>query len=190
MVECAAGLVGEHGAHDFTHVADFGAGADDDGAGGDDLGAVGVFLGHGEAVLAGGDVDLEGTAEVGEGFYGAVEAGVLALLRAAGPHPVGAEADAVEALGEGRPDDVGEALGHGEDGAGGGVGEAGLWRVAQGGGYACTAAVVEGYDAAVGEGQLEGTLALLACDLTGDGAVDFVGEPVFAGNRFKGEDSL
>ena len=43
-------------------------------------------------------------------LYGGIETGILTLLAAAGPHPVGGEAHAVHALAERSPDDVGQTL--------------------------------------------------------------------------------
>ena len=51
-------------------------------------------------------------------------------------------------------------------------------------------AIVQSHHTAVGEGELEFTLALLLCHLTRYGAVDLVGEPVFTSHGFELEHVL
>ena len=85
----------QYGRNNLLDVAHLAACADDDGTGAYNLVAVGILLGHTQRVLAGGHIDLQGTAEVAQCLYGAVQTCVFALLCTAGPHPVGAQADAV-----------------------------------------------------------------------------------------------
>ena len=89
VVEAALRVVLHDGADNLADIAHLAAGADDDGSRADDFLAAGVFLGHGQGVLAGGYVDLQFAAEIGEGFHGGVETGIFTFLRAARPHPVG-----------------------------------------------------------------------------------------------------
>ena len=178
---------GTHHAADVAHLA---AAAHDDRTGRHYLRAVGIFLGHGERVFACGHVDTQCAAEIRQGFDGAIEAGVFALLCAAGPHPVGGQAYAVQALGQGRPHQVGQAFGHGQLRPGGRVGQSGLRCMAQRGGDTGAAAVVQGHDATVGQRQLQRALCLLVCHLSGDGAVHLIGQPVLAGHGFQAEHAL
>ena len=89
MVERRALVVDDDGRHHLLHVAHLSTGADDDRSRRYDLLAVGVLLCQRERVLARGHVDVQVAAEVAQGLHGGVEPCVLALLRAAGPHPVG-----------------------------------------------------------------------------------------------------
>ncbi len=106
-------VVHHYGRYHLADVAYLAAGTHDDRSRGNDLVAVGILLGHGERVFTGRHIHLYGAAEVGKGLDSTVKAGVLALLRAAGPHPVGREAEAVHAFRERCPHDVGKSLGHG-----------------------------------------------------------------------------
>ena len=128
---------------------------------------------------------MQGAAEVAQCLDGTIEAGVLTLLRAAGPHPVGRERERVHAFCQRSPDDVGQCLGHAEHTASLGRGQSRLRGVSDGGGNALMAAVVECYDAAVAERQLYLALTLLAGNLAGHGAVYLVREPVLAGHGLK-----
>ena len=190
VVEGRLGLVGQHGTDDLADVADLTAGRHNDGARSDNLAAIGVFLGHGEAVLARGNVDFQSATEVRERFDGVVETGIFTLLRTAGPHPVGAETDAVETFAERRPDEVGQALGDRENRTGSGIGKTRLGGMAERCGYASATTVVKGDHAAVREGQLNLTLTLLASDLARDAAVHLVRQPVLTSHGFEGEDFL
>ena len=149
MVECGFRLIGQHGADDLADIADFAAGSDNDGSWSNDFCAIGVLLGHREAVLTCRDVDLQGAAELRKSFHGAIESGVLTFLRAARPHPVCAEAYAVETFGQRCPDDICQTLGNGEHRTSCGVGESCLWGVAECRGNTFPAAVVKGYDTTV-----------------------------------------
>ena len=60
----------------------------------------------------------------------------------------------------------------------------------EGGGNALLTSIVEGYDTAVGEWQLDLALALLTSNLTRHGAVHLIGEPVFTGDGLELEDSF
>ena len=133
---------------------------------------------------------MQVAAEVGEGLHAGIQSGILALLRAAGPHPVGRERDGVHAVGHGCPDDVRQGLGHGEHASGGGVGQSGLGRMSQRGGDTLLAAIVEGHDAAVAQRQLYLALTLLAGDLARHRAVHLVRQPVLAGHGLQLEHAL
>ena len=50
---------------------------------------------------------------------------------------------------------------------------------------AVAACIIEGYNTAVAEGELDFTLALLTGDAPCHGAVNLVGQPVLAGNGFE-----
>ena len=62
--------------------------------------------------------------------------------------------------------------------------------MAQSCGNAFAALIVEGHHAAVAQGQLQLSLALLACNLARHTSVDLVGEPVLAGHGLELEDTL
>ena len=187
VVEAAFGHVLHDGADNLADIAHLAAGADDDGSRADNLVTVGIFLGHREGVLAGGDIDLQCAAEVAESLYCGVKAGVLALLCATGPHPVGREADAFHTLCQGSPYQVGKAFCYGEHTAGGRVGECSLWCMSDGGGDTALSAVVEGDSTAVGERKLEFALALLAGHTSRNAAVHLVRQPILAGHGFQAE---
>ena len=182
MVEGALRLIGQHRAHHLADVTHLATGGHDDRTRSDDLGAIGIFLRHREAVLAGRHIDLQCAAELRERFHSLVQAGILTLLRAARPHPVGAEADAVKTFGQRSPHDIRQALSHREDRAGSRICKTRLRRVTQRCGNTLLSFIVEGYDAAVRERQLQLALALLTCHLTRHGAIDFVRQPVLAGH--------
>ena len=57
--------------------------------------------------------------------------------------------------------------------------------MSQGGGNAFSSAVIKGYHAAVAQGELYLALALLARNLSAYGAVNLVGQPVFASDGFQ-----
>ena len=128
---------------------------------------------------------MEVAAEVAERLHSGVETRVFALLRAARPHPVGRERDALETFCHRSPHDVGKCFCHRQHAAS-------LWRrqsclrsVAESGGDAFLAAVVESHHTAVAERQLYLTLALLTCYLASHGAVYLVGEPVLTCHCFE-----
>ena len=185
VVERRLVVVHQHGRNHLLHVAHLAAGRYDDRTRSDDLATVGVFLRHGEGVLARRYVDLQGTTEVAQCLDGRVEACILTLLRAAGPHPVGRERYAIEPFGQRCPYEVGQRLAHGEHGACGRIGQRGLRSMTQRSGDTCLAAVVEGHDAAIAQRQLELAHALLAGNLARHGAVHLVGQPVLAGHGFQ-----
>ena len=183
-------VVDQHGRHHLADVAHLAAAGDDDGARGDDFLTVGILLAQREGVLARGDVDAQLAAELAKGFHCVVESGVLAFLRAARPHPVGGEGYTLQTIGQRRPHDVGERLGNRQHAALLGGCQPGLRGMSQCGGDAFPSLVVESHHAAVGERQLQLSLALLACDFARHGAVDLVGEPVLARDGFKLQDSF
>ena len=130
---------------------------------------------------------MQGAAEIAQCLHPGIKTRVFAGLRTARPHPVGGEAHAVESVGEGRPHDVGERLGHGHHRTGLGTGETHLRGVTDSGGDTGATAIVERHHAAVGQRQLEFTLTLLVCHLTRHRTVHLVGEPVFAGHGFEAQ---
>ena len=132
-------------------------------------------------VFSGGHVDLQGTTEVGKGVHRTVQAGILSLLRTAGPHPVGRKRKTVHAIGQRSPHDVGKCLCHREHTSGLWIGQSSLRGMSQSGGDTLASTVVECHHTAVAQGQLQGTLALLACYLARHRAIDLVGKPVLAG---------
>ena len=182
MVEAGVFVVHDDGAYHLLHVGDFAARAHDDRARGDDFLTVGVLLCHGEGVLARGHVYPDGATEVAQRLHRAIQAGILALLRAARPHPVRGEAEALHAVGQGSPHDVGQCLGHGEHASCLRIGQSRLRGVTQRGGDTALSTVVQGHYATVGQRQLQGALRLLAGYLACHRAVYLVGQPVFAGH--------
>ncbi len=182
MVESAFLLVCHDGRNHAAHVAYLAARADNHRTRRDDLLPAGILLRKRKRVLACRHVYLQSAAEVAQSLHALVEACVLALLRAAGPHPVCRKRHTVKPLGKRRPDNVGQSLGHGEHRTGSGVSKTGLRRVPDGRSDALAAAVVKRHDTAVGERQLQLALCLLVRHLARHGAVDLIGEPVLAGH--------
>ena len=113
MIDRVCGVRDEHRGEDLLHIRDLTDSADDDGAWAQDLLAVGVLLRHGERVLTRGDIDAERDREVRSSLYRVVETSIFALI-AAGPHPVGAEGNALKAVSKGRKDNVRQCLSDGE----------------------------------------------------------------------------
>ena len=185
MIEGALRFVGQHGADNLADVRYLASCRNDDGTWSNHFPSVGVFLRHGEAVLACGDIDAEGAAEVRKRLDSCIEACILALLRAAGPHPVSAEADAVEAFCERSPHDICQSLGNGENATCGRIGKSRLRGMSESRSHTVYAAIVEGNHAAVRERELQFTLTLLTGYLACNGTVDFVRQPVFAGHSLK-----
>ena len=179
----AAGI--DHRTNDAAHVAHLAARAHDDRARRHHLRAVGIFLRHGERVFARRHIYFKGDTEIRQGLHAGIEACVLALLRTAGPHPVGGEAHAVEPFCQRRPHEVGKALCHGQHGTCGGVDKPCLRGMANGGGNAAAAAIVKGHCAAVCQGQLQFALRLLERHLARHAAVHLIREPVLAGHGFE-----
>ena len=138
-------VAGHDGMQGGGHVLALAGGGDNQGSGREDFLSVGIFLGHGHGVLARGDVDAYGDGEVAGTLDSAVEAGILALV-AAGPHPVGAEGDAVDIVADGGPDDVGQGLGYGQAGTCGRVDHGGGGSMSDGHGYALGVIVADGGD--------------------------------------------
>ena len=93
-------------------------------------------------------------------------------------------------IGQRREDDVGQCLGNRHDGTGRRINQGDLRRVTDGGRDTCLATVVEGNSAQVAQRQLQLALALLAGDLTRDGAVYLVGQPILAGDGLQLEHVL
>ena len=177
-----------HRAHHLAHVGHLTATADDHTAGADDLlaGAIGlvVLLRHRQRVLARRDVDTQFDGEVGTSLNSGVETCILACI-AAGPHPVGRKRNARDTALDRRKHDVGECLGNCHHRACRSIDEGYGRSMADGGGDACLATVVEGYDATIGKRQLQHALALLASHLARHRTVHLVGQPVLAGNRLE-----
>ena len=113
MIDRVCGVRDKHRGEDLLHVRDLTDSADDDGAWAQDLLAVGVLLRHGERVLTRGDIDTKRDREVRSSLYGVVETSIFALI-AAGPHPVGAEGNTLEAVGKGGEDNVCQRLSDGK----------------------------------------------------------------------------
>ena len=176
-----------HGTYDASDVAYLATRTNDDRSRRNHLAAIGIFLCHGERVLARWHVHADTYTKFAQCFDGGIQTCVFALLGAAGPHPVGGEAHAVQPFGQGSPDEVREALGNGQLRASRGIGQSGLRCVTQGGGNTCVAAIVKGHDAAVGQRQLQFALRLLVGHLARYGAVHLVGQPVLAGYGFKAQ---
>ena len=187
----------QHGRNYLLYVADLAACAYNYGTWTYNLVAVGVLLGHAQRVLAGGHVDLQGAAEVAQCLNGTVQTCVLALLCTAGPHPVGAQADAVHGTctllvlyGKGCPYQVGQCLCHCQHAACCRVGQCCLGCMTQCGGNTLLATVVESHGTAVAQGQLQFALTLLACHAAADATVHLVGQPVLACYGLQGQEIL
>ena len=182
MIEAAVLVVHHHGADHFLDVRHLAAGTDDDGTRRDDLLAIGILLAQRQRVFTCRHVDMQVATEVRQCLYALVQTGVLAFLRAAGPHPVGREADAAESFGERSPHDVGQCLGHRQHTACCRRGQTSLRGMSQGSGNAFLATIVECHHTTVAQRELDFTLTLLAGNLTRHRTVDLVGQPVFAGH--------
>ena len=159
----------------LADVGDGGEGGDDQrGRGGDAFGraggGVGPDGGHAHAVLADGDGDAEGRAELhAHGLDGGVEVGSIAG-HGGGGHPVGGEVDLAEVadLGGG---EVGQGFADGEAGGGGGTVDRDGRAFAHGHGLAGEGVVAGGGHGAIGHGHLPGADHLVAADQAGDGAI-------------------
>ena len=177
MVDRVCGIRDEHRGEDLLHVRDLTDSADDDGAWAQDLLPVRVLLRHRERVLTRGDIDAKRDREVRSSLYGVVETSIFALI-AAGPHPVGAEGNTLEAVGKGCEDDVRQCLSDGELATSDGVYQRCYGSVTDRGSDTCTATEVDSHSTAVAQGELDLTLTLLASHTPRDGAVDLVRQPV------------
>ena len=177
MIDRVCGIRDEHRGEDFLHVRDFTDSADDDGAWAQDLLPVRVLLRHGERVLTRRDIDAKRDREVRSSLYGVIETSIFALI-ATGPHPVGAEGNALKAVGKGCKDNVRQRLSDGELATSDGIYQRCYGCVTDRGSDTCAAAEVDCHSTAVAQGQLDLTLALLASYTTRDGAVDLVRQPV------------
>ena len=131
---------------------------------------------------------MQSAAEVAQRFDGLIQTCILTFLSTARPHPVSAEADAIQAFFERCPKDVRQRLSDGEDATGSGVGKSGLGRMAESRGDTFHATIVEGNHATVAQRQLQFALTLLTSHLARHGAVHLVRQPVLAGNGLKAED--
>ena len=80
MVEGGIGVVHQDRRHHFPDVGNFTAGGNDNRSGSDNLVAVGVLLTHGERVLTRRHIHVDSAAEIGQGFHGTIETGILAFL--------------------------------------------------------------------------------------------------------------
>ena len=190
VVEIGVLVVHQHGRHHLADVCHLCTSADDDRSGCNHFRAVGIFLRHRERVFSRRNVHTDALTEATQRIDGTIEARILALLRAAGPHPVGRETHAVDTVGQRSPHDVCQRLGNGEDAASLGRDESCLRSMSQSGGDAFAAAIVEGHHTTVAQRQLYLALTLLAGYLARHGAVHLVGEPVFAGHSFQAEHLL
>ena len=177
MIDRVCGIRDKHRGEDLLHVRDLTDSADDDGTWAQDLLAVGVLLRHRERVLTRGDIDAERDREVRSSLYGVVETSIFALI-AAGPHPVGAEGNTLEAVGKGRKDNVRQCLCDGELATSDGVYQRCYGSVTDRGSDTSTTTEVDGHSTTVTQGQLDLTLTLLASYTARDGAVDLVRQPV------------
>ena len=125
---------------------------------------------HRAGVLADGDGEAGGGAELHrDGADGVEERGVLAGL-AAGGHPVGGELDLPD-LGDAGGSEVEDGLGDGEAAGRGCVDDRDGRALAARHRGAVVALVAGRDDGVVGDGQLERTAHLVAVDHAGDGAV-------------------
>ena len=181
MVDRVCGVRNEHRGEDLLHVRDLTDSADDDGAWAQDLLPVRVLLRHRERVLTRGDIDAERDREVRSSLYGVVETSIFALI-AAGPHPVGAEGNTLEAVGKGRKDNVRQCLSDGELATSDRIYQCCHGSVTDRGSDTCTATEVDCHSTAVAQGELDLTLTLLASYTARDGAVDLVRQPVLTSN--------
>ena len=89
MVQARSLVVYQHWGDDLAYVAYLASCTDDDCSWTYHLLSVRILLAHGERVFSRGDVDVDVAAEIGQCLDCRVEAGILSLLRAAWPHPVG-----------------------------------------------------------------------------------------------------
>ena len=151
MIDRVCGIRDEHWREDLLHVRDLTDSADDDGARAQDLLAVGVLLRHRERVLTRGDIDAERDREVRSSLYGVIETSIFALI-AAGPHPVGAEGNALKAVGKGCKDNVRQRLSDGKLATSDGVYQCCYGSVTDRGSDTCTATEVDGHSTAVAQG--------------------------------------
>ena len=163
----------------------------------DNLLSVWVFLSHRQRILAGRNVDTQRTAEVAQSLDGSVQASILTLLRAAGPHPVGRQAHAVQGTRtsflthcERCPYQVRQRLGNTQYATCGRVGKSRLRSMSQGSGNALHSTVIQSHSTTVAQRQLQLTLTLLAGHAAAYTAVNLVGKPVLAAYSLKVEDIL
>jgi len=143
---------------------------------------------HAHRVLADGDGDAEGGAELhADRLDGGVEVGAFAGNRRRG-HPVGGEVYFAEIadLGGGK---IGEGFADGEAGGSGGVVDGDGRAFAHGEGFAGVDVEGRGGDAAVGDGDLPGADHLVAADESADGAVADGDEEGFVGDGGVGKDA-
>ena len=181
MIDAGIFVAQQHGAHHLLDILHLAAGTHDDCSRRDNLLAIGILLAQRERVFSGRHVDVQVAAEVRQGFHAFVQTGILAFLRAARPHPVSRQADAVESLGKRCPHNVGQCLGYRQHTACCRRSQSGLRSMSQCCGNTFFSTIVECHHTTVAQRKLNHSLALLTGNLTCHRAVHLVGEPVFAG---------
>ncbi len=173
----------QHRANGVAHVGGLSSGGNNHSAGSINL-FVAIFLCHRQRVFAGGDIDAKGTGKVAACLHGFVKGCVFTCILA-WPHPVGAEAYALQTIFQMCAGDVCKGFRHCNHRTFGGISKGYLRSMAYGSGDTRAAGVVECHNTAVAQRKLYFTLALLSGDASGHRAVDLVCEPVFAGNGFE-----
>ena len=122
MIKCSLFIVDQYRRYNFFHVGNFAACRNNHCSRRNDFLTVRIFLCHRQRVFSGRNIDLQRTAEVAQCFNSCVKAGILTFLRAARPHPVGRQRNAVHAFRHRSPNKVGQCFGYRKDRAGSRIG--------------------------------------------------------------------
>ena len=128
---------------------------------------------------------MQVAAEIRECLHTSIETGVLTLLRAARPHPVGREAQRIHSVGQRSPNDVCQSLSNRQNRTCSRVSQTSLRRMTKSGCDTLLATIVEGYYTTVAQWQLYLTLALLTSNLTCYRTVYLIGQPVLTSHSLQ-----
>ena len=105
MIKCRRSIL-DNRRNDLLDVAYLSATGHNHSSRRDDFLAIGVFLCHTQRVLSSGHINLQLAAEIAQCLNGLVEAGILAFLGTARPHPVGRKAYAVQSVFQRSPNNI------------------------------------------------------------------------------------